>query len=200
MPRPIFDLAVVGGGILGLAHAWAAARMGKRVALIERDARANGASIRNFGFITVTGQERGDSWRLARRTRDVWAEVAPAAGIADRAAGPVSDGAFARSAGRDRGVPQDRDGRGLPPADAGCEFRKEAAWPGRPGPSRRAVQPPRAAGGIARPPFRRWRRGWRRSRASLSFNGDRRLRRHAATASHLARRDRGRRRRGLPRR
>jgi FAD dependent oxidoreductase TIGR03364 len=81
MPHQIFDLAVVGGGVMGLAHAWAAARSGKRVALIERDARANGASIRNFGFITVTGQERGDSWRLARRTRDVWAELAPAAGI-----------------------------------------------------------------------------------------------------------------------
>ena len=81
MPAQTFDLAVVGGGIIGLAHALAAARAGKRVALIERDARANGASIRNFGFITVTGQERGDSWGLARRTRDVWTEVAPKAGI-----------------------------------------------------------------------------------------------------------------------
>ena len=81
MSRQVFDLAVIGGGILGLAHARAAARDGKRVALIERDARANGASIRNFGFITVTGQERGDSWTLARRTRDIWAEVATAAGI-----------------------------------------------------------------------------------------------------------------------
>jgi D-hydroxyproline dehydrogenase subunit beta len=71
-----FDLAVVGGGVVGLAHAYVAAKAGKRVAVIERDARANGASIRNFGFITVTGQERGDSWRLARRTRDVWAEAA----------------------------------------------------------------------------------------------------------------------------
>jgi FAD dependent oxidoreductase TIGR03364 len=76
-----FDLAVIGGGIIGLAHAYVAARAGKRVAVIERDIRANGASIRNFGFITVTGQERGDSWRLARRTRDVWAEVAPKAGV-----------------------------------------------------------------------------------------------------------------------
>ena len=82
MPAQTFDLAVVGGGIIGLAHALAAARAGKRVALIERDARANGASIRNFGFITVTGQERGDSWSLARRTRDIWADVAPKAGIA----------------------------------------------------------------------------------------------------------------------
>ena len=81
MPAQTFDLAVVGGGIIGLAHALAAARAGKRVAVIERDVRANGASIRNFGFITVSGQERGDSWTLARRTRDVWADVAPAAGI-----------------------------------------------------------------------------------------------------------------------
>lgn len=71
-----FDLAVVGAGVLGLAHAYAAAKAGLRVAVIERDARANGASIRNFGFITVTGQQRGESWRLARRTRDLWAEVA----------------------------------------------------------------------------------------------------------------------------
>src|SRR5580692_1792280 len=76
-----FDLAVVGGGIIGLAHAYAAAKAGRRVAVIERDVRANGASIRNFGFITVTGQERGDSWRLARRTRDVWAEVTAGAGL-----------------------------------------------------------------------------------------------------------------------
>ena len=81
MTSQTFDLAVVGGGIIGLAHATMAARAGKRVAVIERDIRANGASIRNFGFITVTGQERGDSWQLARRTRDVWAELAPKAGI-----------------------------------------------------------------------------------------------------------------------
>ena len=81
MTSDVFDLAVVGGGVIGLAHAYVAARAGKRVAVIEKDSRANGASIRNFGFITVTGQERGDSWRLARRTRDVWAEVAPKAGL-----------------------------------------------------------------------------------------------------------------------
>ncbi|MEI9989121.1 MAG: TIGR03364 family FAD-dependent oxidoreductase [Rhizomicrobium sp.] len=81
MSFQMFDLAVVGGGVIGLAHAYMAAKAGKRVAVIERNARADGASIRNFGFITVTGQERGDSWRLARRTRDVWAEAAPKAGV-----------------------------------------------------------------------------------------------------------------------
>jgi FAD dependent oxidoreductase TIGR03364 len=76
-----FDLAVVGAGVLGLVHAYTAARLGKRVVVIERNPRADGASIRNFGFITVTGQERGESWRLARRTRDVWAAVAREAGV-----------------------------------------------------------------------------------------------------------------------
>jgi len=75
------DLAVVGAGIVGLAHALAAARAGLSVAVLEREARANGASVRNFGFVTVTGQAAGDTWRRARRSRDVWAEVAPSAGI-----------------------------------------------------------------------------------------------------------------------
>lgn len=76
-----FDLAVVGAGICGLAHALAAARRGLKVVVLERDAQANGASIRNFGFITVTGQQRGACWQRAMRSRDVWAELAPAAGI-----------------------------------------------------------------------------------------------------------------------
>ena len=76
-----FDVAVVGAGIVGLAHALAAARLSKRVVVVDRDAQANGASVRNFGFVTVTGQERGAVWRLARRSAEVWGEVAPAAGV-----------------------------------------------------------------------------------------------------------------------
>ena len=82
MSEEFFDLAVIGAGIVGLAHALAAARLGKRVVVLDRDAQANGASVRNFGFITVTGQERGPVWRRARRSRDVWAEIAGPAGIA----------------------------------------------------------------------------------------------------------------------
>jgi FAD dependent oxidoreductase TIGR03364 len=76
-----FDLAVVGAGIIGLACALAAARRGKRVVVIDRDAQANGASVRNFGFVTVTGQARGDMWRRALRSRDVWDEVAAETGL-----------------------------------------------------------------------------------------------------------------------
>lgn len=81
MPSHPFDLAVVGAGICGLAHALAAARKGKRVVVVDRDAQANGASIRNFGFITVTGQQEGECWHRAMRSRDVWVEMAVLAGI-----------------------------------------------------------------------------------------------------------------------
>jgi FAD dependent oxidoreductase TIGR03364 len=76
-----YDLAVVGAGIVGLATALAGARRGLRVIVIDRDAQANGASVRNFGFVTVTGQERATMWQRARRSREVWREVAEAAGI-----------------------------------------------------------------------------------------------------------------------
>jgi D-hydroxyproline dehydrogenase subunit beta len=76
-----FDLAVVGAGIIGLATALAGVRRGLRVLVIDRDAQANGASVRNFGFVTVTGQEPGLMWRRARRSREVWEEVAAAANI-----------------------------------------------------------------------------------------------------------------------
>ncbi|PHR98129.1 MAG: TIGR03364 family FAD-dependent oxidoreductase [Leeuwenhoekiella sp.] len=75
------DVIIVGAGIVGLAHALAAARRGKRVLVIDRDACANGASIRNFGFVTVTGQERGRVWDLARRSSEVWRTIAGPAGI-----------------------------------------------------------------------------------------------------------------------
>ena len=54
-----FDVIVAGMGIVGMAHAYAAARKGMRVLVVDTDHQASGASVRNFGFITVTGQEEG---------------------------------------------------------------------------------------------------------------------------------------------
>ena len=94
-----FDLAVVGAGIIGLACARAAALQGLRVAVIDRDAQANGASVRNFGFITVTGQERGLAWTRARRTCEIWEQIASDAGI------PVLQRGLWMSARRPEAVP-----------------------------------------------------------------------------------------------
>lgn len=99
MNETIYDLAVVGAGIVGLAHALAARRLGARVIVIDQDAAANGASVRNFGFVTVTGQQKGECWQRARRSRDVWAEIAPRAGIAVEHAG------LAVTAQREEAVP-----------------------------------------------------------------------------------------------
>ena len=78
---PAFDLAVAGAGIVGLAHALAAARRGLRVAVLEREDKANGASVRNFGFVTITGQQDGATRERTLRSREVWQEVAAAAKI-----------------------------------------------------------------------------------------------------------------------
>ena len=71
-----YDLVVVGAGIIGLAHAYVAARSGLKVCVVDRDSKAVGASIRNFGFITVTGQQRGEFHTLTSRTAQVWREAA----------------------------------------------------------------------------------------------------------------------------
>lgn len=76
-----YDIIVVGAGIVGLSHAYIAARRGLKVLVIERDAACAGASVRNFGFVTVTGQRAGAHWQRAMRSRDLWAEIAPQAGI-----------------------------------------------------------------------------------------------------------------------
>ena len=78
---PSYDLAIVGAGIIGLGHALAASRRGLKTIVIDRAAQAKGASIRTFGFITVTGQASGAMWHRARRTRDVWDEIVGPAGI-----------------------------------------------------------------------------------------------------------------------
>lgn len=84
------DLAVVGGGILGLAHAWVAAtRLGKRVVLFERGPRASGASVRNFGMVWPVGQPAGELHALAIRSRELWLEVLQAAGLPFRNTGSL---------------------------------------------------------------------------------------------------------------
>ena len=75
------DILIVGAGILGLSHAYAAARRGLRVKVFERSATPLGASVRNFGQALVTGQPPGIMLDLARDSRPIWAHWAQHAGF-----------------------------------------------------------------------------------------------------------------------
>lgn len=82
-----YDAAVVGAGILGLAHAYQLAKRGLKVAVFERHAKAHGASVRNFGMVWPLGQPSGTMYRLARRSREIWLEVLQASGLWHQHAG-----------------------------------------------------------------------------------------------------------------
>jgi D-hydroxyproline dehydrogenase subunit beta len=74
------DLIIVGAGIVGLAHAAAAVSRGLSVTVVERDRRAVGASIRNFGHICTTAQS-GQGLDYALTAREQWLALGGKAGF-----------------------------------------------------------------------------------------------------------------------
>ncbi|WP_198671403.1 TIGR03364 family FAD-dependent oxidoreductase [Desertihabitans aurantiacus] len=74
------DLVVVGAGVVGMAHAVTALRRGMSVTVLDRDAEAVGASVRNFGHICITAQS-GELRELGLRSREGWLEASEAVGF-----------------------------------------------------------------------------------------------------------------------
>lgn len=83
------DIAIVGAGIVGLAHAYMALRKGYRVVLFEREQFAVGASVRNFGLLWPIGQEPGIGLDRALRARGHWIDIAQQAGFSLRTNGSL---------------------------------------------------------------------------------------------------------------
>jgi FAD dependent oxidoreductase TIGR03364 len=75
------DVAVVGAGIVGLAHAWEAHRRGASVLVVDAAARPHGASVRNFGHACTTPQTSAAAV-FADEARRRWIELGAQAGFA----------------------------------------------------------------------------------------------------------------------
>ncbi len=70
-----YDIAIVGTGIVGLAIAYHAGKAGKQVVMFERNPKAVGASIRNFGMVWPIGQPL-DKIDRALEARSIWLDLA----------------------------------------------------------------------------------------------------------------------------
>lgn len=75
------DVCVVGAGIVGLAHAFEARRRDLEVVVLERDERATGASVRNFGHAFITAMAAGEPLDCALVARRRWLELGEQAGL-----------------------------------------------------------------------------------------------------------------------
>jgi glycine/D-amino acid oxidase-like deaminating enzyme len=81
------ELAVIGGGLAGMAVAWGLARGGRQVTVFDEGDRAFRASRGNFGLVWVQGKgaEMPDYARWTRLSASLWpdfaAELAEATGI-----------------------------------------------------------------------------------------------------------------------
>jgi FAD dependent oxidoreductase TIGR03364 len=82
-------VAIVGAGILGLAHARAAAQAGYAVTVYERSAYAEGASVRNFGLCLLLGQPQGELHQMAQYSRSIWQESLAACGAWHKSGGSL---------------------------------------------------------------------------------------------------------------
>lgn len=75
------DVAVIGAGIVGLAMAYHLVQQGKKVVVFERNSRALGASVRNFGLVWTIGQPPGRIYERALYGRSVWKDIAAKTGL-----------------------------------------------------------------------------------------------------------------------
>ncbi len=83
------DLAIVGAGIEGLAHALAAAKKGLSVVVFERNEYPIGASACSFGLLFTLLLEAGKIQEWALKSREIWLDLAAKANFAVHRCGSV---------------------------------------------------------------------------------------------------------------
>lgn len=82
------DLAVVGSGIVGLGAAYAAAKRGLRVVVVDRTDRPVGSTIRNFGHLCI-GAQSGLAREFGDTSRGLWLQLAQEASFWIRESGTL---------------------------------------------------------------------------------------------------------------
>ena len=71
-----YELVIVGAGVVGMGAAIAAQKKGvKKILIVERHQACTGASIRNFGFITITGLRQKIMQERSLRSREIWLDI-----------------------------------------------------------------------------------------------------------------------------
>ena len=70
----MYDLIVIGAGVLGTFHAYHAAKAGQRVLLLEKDRYPIGATVRNFGQIVPSGLA-GRWFEYGRRSLEIYHDI-----------------------------------------------------------------------------------------------------------------------------
>ncbi|WP_426092410.1 TIGR03364 family FAD-dependent oxidoreductase [Flavobacterium sp. DSR3-2] len=86
--KPMYDLIVVGSGVLGTFHAYHALKKGLRVAIIEKDKMPKGATIQNFGQVVPSGMD--SKWQVyGRESLAIYKEIQSQFDISIRQNGSV---------------------------------------------------------------------------------------------------------------
>ncbi|NMN94223.1 TIGR03364 family FAD-dependent oxidoreductase [Antrihabitans stalactiti] len=82
-------LVIIGGGILGTAHALEAIRRGHDVVQLEREKEARGATVRNFGLVWVSGRADYEI-DATLRSRELWEQIGRESEIGFRPTGSIT--------------------------------------------------------------------------------------------------------------
>jgi FAD dependent oxidoreductase TIGR03364 len=86
--KPMYDLIVVGSGVLGTFHAYHALKKGFRVAIIEKDKMPKGATIQNFGQVVPSGMDT--KWQAyGRESLAIYKEIQSQFDISIRQKGSI---------------------------------------------------------------------------------------------------------------
>lgn len=83
-----YDLVIIGGGVLGTFHAYHALKKGLSVALLEKDAIPQSATVRNFGQVVPSGMN--SKWQgYGRKSLQIYKKIHSKSNITVRQEGSI---------------------------------------------------------------------------------------------------------------